>query len=157
MMNALNESGLDKFKGNLINMKDSFLESFLRSGKLTSDKSRAAVMFNNFFLHVQGVKTHLNSLRPTYTFGLGLISLFLLVIAFASGIFLMVYYNPSISNAFNTVKDINFVVSGGRFMRNIHKWAGEAMIIAVFLHMARVFFTASYAKGRQFNWVVGIG
>ncbi len=157
MMNALNEPGLAKFKRNLICLKDSFLDSFLRSGKLTSDKSRAAVMFNNFFLHIQGVKTHLNSLRPNYTFGLGLISLFLLVIAFASGIFLMVYYNPSISNAFNTVKDINFVVSGGRLMRNIHKWAGEAMIIFVFLHMGRVFFTGSYAKGRQFNWVVGIG
>ncbi|MEJ2153784.1 MAG: cytochrome b N-terminal domain-containing protein [Desulfobacteraceae bacterium] len=114
-------------------------------------------MFNNFFLHVQGVKTHLNTLRPNYTFGLGLISLFLLLIAFASGIFLMVYYNPSTSNAFNTVKDINFVVSGGRLMRNIHKWSGEAMIIAVFLHMARVFYTGSYAKGRQFNWVIGIG
>jgi quinol-cytochrome oxidoreductase complex cytochrome b subunit len=157
MMNDVNESGLAKFKTNLISMKDSFLESFLRSGKLTSDKSRAAVMFNNFFLHIQGVKTHLNTLRPNYTFGLGLISLFLLLIAFASGIFLMVYYNPSISNAFNTVKDINFVVSGGKFMRNLHKWAGEAMIIAVFLHMARVFFTGSYAKGRQFNWVVGMG
>jgi quinol-cytochrome oxidoreductase complex cytochrome b subunit len=157
MMNALYESGLAKFKGNLISLKDSFLESFSRSGKLTSDKSRAAVMFNNFFLHIQGVKTHLNSLRPGYSLGLGLISFFLLMIAFASGIFLMVYYNPSTSNAFNTVKDINFVVTGGRFMRNIHKWAGEAMIIAAFLHMARVFFTGSYAKGRQFNWVVGMG
>ena len=157
MMNALYESGLAKFKGNLISLKDSFLESFLRSGKLTSDKSRAAVMFNNFFLHIQGVKTHINTLRPGYTLGLGLISFFLLLIAFASGIFLMVYYNPSISNAFNTVKDINFVVTGGKFMRNLHKWAGEAMIIAVFLHMARVFFTGSYAKGRQFNWVVGMG
>jgi quinol-cytochrome oxidoreductase complex cytochrome b subunit len=157
MMNALNESGLNKFIGNLISLKDSFLESFLRSGKLTSDKSRAAVMVNNFFLHLQGAKTHLNSLRPNYTFGLGLISLFLLLIAFVSGIFLMVYYSPSVPNAFNTVKDINFVVSGGKYMRNIHKWAGEAMIIAVFLHMGRVFFTGSYAKGRQFNWVVGIG
>jgi quinol-cytochrome oxidoreductase complex cytochrome b subunit len=156
MKNDVNESGLAKFSENLISLKDSFLKSFLRSGKPTSDKSRAAVMFNNFFLHIQGVKTHINSLRPNYTFGLGLISFFLLVIAFVSGIFLMVYYNPSTSNAFNTVKDINFVVSGGRFMRNLHKWSGEAMIIAVFLHMARVFFTGSYAKGRQFNWVVGI-
>ncbi len=153
----MNDSGLAKFKGNLISLRNSFLESFLRSGKLTSDKSRAAVMFNNFFLHIQGVKTHINTLRPNYTFGLGLISLFLLLIAFTSGIFLMVYYNPSTSNAFNTVKDINFVVSGGRLMRNLHKWSGEAMIIAVFLHMARVFFTGSYAKGRQFNWVVGMG
>ncbi len=155
-MNEMNKSGLTKFKDNLLSLKDSMSGSYLRSGELSSDKSRAAVMFNNFFLHVQGVKTHINTLRPSYTVGFGLISLFLLIIAFISGIFLMVYYNPSIENAFNTVKDINFVVTGGRFMRNIHKWSGEAMIIFVILHMARVFFTGSYRKGREFNWVIGI-
>jgi len=155
-MNEMNKSGLTQFKDNLLSLKDSMTGSYLRSGELSSDKSRAAVMFNNFFLHVQGVKTHINTLRPNYTVGFGLISLFLMIIAFVSGIFLMVYYNPSIENAFNTVKDINFVVTGGRFMRNIHKWAGEAMIIFVILHMARVFFTASYRKGREFNWVIGI-
>lgn len=156
MMNDTNQNGLLEFKQNLCSLKDSFLGSFLRSGKPTSDKSRAALMFNNFFLHVQGVKTHVNSLRPTYTVGFGLISLFLLIIAFVSGVFLMIYYSPSVENAYNTVKDINFVVTGGRFMRNIHKWAGEGMIIFVILHMARVFFTNSYRKGREFNWVIGI-
>ncbi len=156
MMNDINQTGLSQFKDNLRSLKDSFLGSFLRGGKPTSDKSRAALMFNNFFLHIQGVKTHINTLRPAYTVGLGLISLFLLIIAFVSGVFLMIYYNPGIENAYNTVKDINFVVTGGRFMRNIHKWAGEAMIIFVILHMARVFFTSSYRKGREFNWVVGI-
>ncbi len=155
-MNDTNQSGLSKFKENLLVIKDSFLGSFLRSGAPTSDKSRTAVMFNNFFLHVQGVKTHINTLRPSYTVGFGLISFFLLVIVFISGVFLMIYYNPSIENAYNTVKDINFVVTGGKLMRNIHKWSGEGMIIFVLLHMARVFYTSSYLKGREFNWLIGI-
>lgn len=155
-MSELNQSGIDKLVENLKNLKNSFLCSFLRSGRLTSDKSRAAVMVNNFFLHIQGVKTHLNTLRPGYTFGLGLISLFLFFFTVLSGILLMIYYNPSIENAYNTVKDIKYVVFGGNLTRNIHKWAGEGMIIFVMLHMARVMYTGSYKKGREFNWVVGI-
>lgn len=155
-MEEKNQSGLNKFKANLTSLKKSFLNSFLRTGRITSDKARTAVIFNNFFLHIQGVKTHINTLRPAYTLGLGLISFFLLVIVSISGIFLMIYYNPSIENAYNTMKDIIYVVSGGELMRNIHKWSGEGMIIFVLLHMARVFYTNSYKSGREFNWVVGI-
>ena len=148
--------GLSEFGKNLLAIKDSFMSSVFRSGRPTSDKSRSAVIVNNFFLHIQGAKTHINTLRPTYTLGLGLISLFLFLIVCISGVFLMVYYNPSIENAYNTIKDINYVVTGGKLMRNVHKWAGEGMIIFVMLHMARVFFTSSYKKGREFNWLIGI-
>jgi quinol-cytochrome oxidoreductase complex cytochrome b subunit len=155
-MNELDRSGISKLKENLKNIKISFLNSFLRTGKPSSDMSRAAVMFNNFFLHIQGVKTHINTLRPAYTFGLGLISLFLLVFTTISGVLLMIYYNPSTGDAYNTVKDIKYVVFAGNLMRNVHKWAGEGMIIFVMLHMARVLYTGSYKKGREFNWVIGI-
>ncbi len=89
-MNELHRSGIYEFINNIKNLQRSFLGSFLRGGKPTSDKSRAALMFNNFFLHVQGVKTHINTLRPTYTFGLGIISFFLLIIVVISGVMLMV-------------------------------------------------------------------
>jgi len=155
-MGESKSSGLVAFKDNLMSIKDSFMGSFLRGGPPSSDRSRSAVMANNFFLHVQGAKTHLNTLRPGYTLGLGLISFYLLVITFISGILLMVYYSPSVETAYNSVKDINYVVFMGRLLRNIHKWAGEGMIIAVLLHMARVFYTSSYKQGREFNWVIGI-
>ena len=155
-MGESKSSGLVALKDNLMSIKDSFMGSFLRGGPPSSDRSRSAVMANNFFLHVQGAKTHLNTLRPGYTLGLGLISFYLLVITFISGILLMVYYSPSVETAYNSVKDINYVVFMGRLLRNIHKWAGEGMIIAVLLHMARVFYTSSYKQGREFNWVIGI-
>ncbi|MBW1850800.1 MAG: cytochrome b N-terminal domain-containing protein [Deltaproteobacteria bacterium] len=155
-MDELKQSGFDKYKENIKSLKKSFISSYLRGGRPTSDRSRAAVIVNNFFLHVQGARTHLNTLRPTYTFGLGLISLYLFLITIVSGVLLMLYYNPSVEHAYNSVKDINYVVFGGRLLRNIHKWAGEGMIIFVMLHMARVFYTSSYKKGREFNWVIGI-
>ncbi len=155
-MGKSNRTGINELIGNTKNLLNSFVSSYLRGGKPTSDRSRAAVMLNNFFLHLQGARTHINSLRPTYTLGLGLIAFFLLVIVVVSGILLMIYYEPSIEHAYNSVKDINFVVFGGRLLRNIHKWSGEAMIIFVMLHMARVFYTSSYNKGREFNWIIGI-
>jgi len=155
-MNETGQTGIQKFMENLKNIRYSMPGSVARSGKPDSDMSRAAVMFNNFFLHFQGIKTHINSLRPAYTLGLGLISLFLLVFTVITGILLMIYYNPSIENAYNTVKDLKYVVFGGNLIRNIHKWAGEGMIIFVILHMARVLFTGSYKKGREFNWAVGV-
>ncbi|MBI4687638.1 MAG: cytochrome b N-terminal domain-containing protein [Nitrospirae bacterium] len=155
-MSESNKNGIGKFIGNLKDIINFLPNTVLRSKTLDSDKTKAAVMVNNFFLHLQGAKTHINTLRPAYTFGMGLISLFLFFFAFVSGVFLMIYYNPSIENAFNTVKDIKYVVFGGNTIRNIHKWAGEGMILFVMLHMARVFFTSSYKKGREFNWIVGI-
>ena len=155
-MSDSNRSGLIEFKNNLISIKDALVGSFLREGPPTSNRSRAAVMANNFFLHVQGAKTHLNTLRPGYTLGLGLISFYLLAITFVSGALLMIYYSPSVETAYNSVKDINYVVFMGKLLRNMHKWAGEGMIITVLLHMARVFYTSSYKKGREFNWLIGI-
>ena len=155
-MNELNPSGIAKFKENLKTIKNSFIGSVLRSGIPTSDRSRAEVMVNNFFLHFHSTKTHIHTLKPTHTFGLGLISLFLLFFTIVSGVLLMIYYHPSAEHAYDSVKDITYVVFTGRIVRNIHKWAGEGMIIFVMLHMARVFYTNAYKQGREFNWVIGI-
>ena len=155
-MSPQNQSGLAAFTANLLSIKDTLLRSFLRGGRPTSDRTRTAAIVNNFFLHIQGAKTHQNSLRPTYTFGLGLIALYLLIITVVSGALLMIYYHPSTHEAYNSVKDINYVVFGGKLLRNIHKWAGEGMILFVLLHMARVFYTSAYKQGREFNWIIGI-
>ncbi len=155
-MSEQEKTGICKFIENAKNLGCNLCGSYLRDGKPDSDKSRSAIIFNNFFLHIQGVKTHINTLRPTYTWGMGLISLFLLFFTIVSGILLTIYYSPSIESAYTTVKDIKYVVFAGNLTRNIHKWAGEGMIIFVILHMARVLYTSSYKRGREFNWVIGI-
>jgi quinol-cytochrome oxidoreductase complex cytochrome b subunit len=54
------------------------------------------------------------------------------------------------------MKDLQFVVFMGPFLRNMHRWAAHGMVVCVFLHMCRVFYTGSYKKPRQFNWVIGV-
>ena len=104
-------------------------------------------------------------MRPLYarpldailaTWGLGIASAAAFLITLVTGVLLMFYYKPYPDVAYISIKDIHFVVPTGRFMRNIHRWGAHLMVIAVILHMARVFFTASYKKPRKMNWVFGI-
>ncbi len=88
--------------------------------------------------------------------GLGLVALSCYGIVIVTGLLLMFYYKPSTALAYDSIKDIHYVVPTGRIIRNVHRWAAHLMVLSVILHMARVFFTASYKKTRQFNWVVGI-
>jgi len=73
-----------------------------------------------------------------------------------TGVLLMLHYTPSVEAAYNSVKDIVHVVPGGRLIRNMHRLASNAMVIVVFLHLLRVFYTGSYLGGRSLNWVIGV-
>ena len=54
------------------------------------------------------------------------------------------------------MKDLQFVVMFGVVLRNMHRWSAHAMVLVVFLHMCRVFWTGSYKPPREFNWVIGV-
>jgi quinol-cytochrome oxidoreductase complex cytochrome b subunit len=114
------------------------------------------VTTRNFFLHIHSPHVHLYSLKPTYTFGLGLSAAFLFLILLVTGAILMLYYTPSIERAYASIKDIIFIVPGGRYLRNMHRWAGHGLVLVTLLHLVRVFYTAAYSRGRTFNWIVGI-
>lgn len=147
-----------EFLKNLKQTPQNLRASMLRVGALPrTDRERSQSTFHNFFLHLQSVRTHRDSLRFAYTFGLGLILTASFVVLTVTGILLMVYYKPSTDLAYQSIKDIHYVVPAGRFIRNIHRWSAHLMVAAVFLHMARVFYTGSYKRPREFNWLVGLG
>ena len=127
-----------------------------RTGAPTSDRARTQKVFGNFLLHIHSTRIHLNSLRFTTTLGLGIAALVSFLIAAITGILLMIYYTPSTEHAYQSVKDIHYVVPTGRFIRNLHRWSAQIMVVTVILHAVRVFLTASYKKVREFNWMVGL-
>ncbi|HET9387666.1 MAG TPA: cytochrome b N-terminal domain-containing protein [Gemmatimonadales bacterium] len=131
--------------------------SVFRVGWPRTDKDRAAAMISSFFLHVHSVKVQRHSLRASYTLGLGLISFYLFGVLIVTGVALMLYYTPSPPAAYRSMKDLQFVVTFGMVLRNMHRWAAHAMVVAAFFHMCRVFFTGAYKVPRQFNWLVGVG
>jgi quinol-cytochrome oxidoreductase complex cytochrome b subunit len=78
------------------------------------------------------------------------------LLTLGTGVLLMFYYKPYPDVAYQSIKDIHFVVPTGQFIRNIHRWAAQVMVFAVLAHMARVFYTAAYRAPREFNWLVGM-
>jgi quinol-cytochrome oxidoreductase complex cytochrome b subunit len=131
-------------------------ETAFRSGRPTTDRTRSTFVFNNVFLHLHAVRTHRWSLRWTTTAGLGIASVAAFLITLVTGILLMFYYKPYPDIAYQSMKDIHFVVPTGRFVRNIHRWAANLMVVVVILHMARAFYTAAYRAPREFNWLIGM-
>ncbi len=141
------------------NLKDTpraFRNSLVRRGRATSDRAASQAVFNNVFLHIMPVRFHRYTLRISATWGLGIISLVLFFLLVVTGVLLMIYYKPATDRAYDSMKEIQYIVPTGRFMRNIHRWAAHAMVACVILHMARAFYTSAYKSPRQFNWVVGM-
>lgn len=117
---------------------------------------RNALLENRFWKSaVRGTPSVSKWLRDK-TFGLGLINMSLFVILNVTGILLMFYYVPYTDKAYSIIKDLQFVVSFGAVFRNMHRWSAYAMIVLVFLHMSRVFYSAEYREPREFNWVIGM-
>lgn len=90
-------------------------------------------------------------------FALGGTPAYLFLIQITTGILLSFYYVPSQDHAYDSVAAITHSVPFGWFIRSIHKWAANLMIITVLLHMCRVFFSCAFRHPRQVNWVVGCG
>ena len=146
-----------RFLHNLRDMPRHAVESMVRSGAPTTDRSRSSFVFGNLFLHLHTVRAHRWTLRWATTWGLGIMAVSAFLLTLATGILLMFYYKPYPDAAYESIKDIHFVVPTGQFIRNIHRWAAQLMVVAVFLHMARVFYTAAYRAPREYNWVIGMG
>jgi quinol-cytochrome oxidoreductase complex cytochrome b subunit len=128
----------------------------IRHGVPTRDRERLRAVFTNFFLHFHAPRTSKHTLRPTYTWGLGLISLYLFLVLVFTGVVLMFFYVPSVEWAYINMKDLESRIYMGRLLRNIHRWGAHAMVATVFLHMLRVFYTGAYKRPREFNWTVGV-
>jgi quinol-cytochrome oxidoreductase complex cytochrome b subunit len=140
----------------ILEMPSNVWNSVFRNPLPNSDLERSQTSFTNFFLHIHPVKVHKNTLRPAYTLGLGLMAFFLFLILTVTGILLMFYYVPSTTQAYDRMLDLRGSVAFGTFLRNMHRWSAHGMVALVFLHMCRVFFTGSYKKPREFNWVLGV-
>jgi len=131
--------------------------SIFRHGAPTTPRERSLTVVSNFFLHIHPVSIPRHALRYRFTWGLGGIAFLLFFILVLTGILLTFYYVPDVHRAYSDMKDLRFAVPFGVFLRNVHRWSAHAMVLVVILHMARVFYTASYRKPREFNWVLGVG
>jgi cytochrome b6 len=130
--------------------------SIFRSGGGSSTLHRSLAIQQNVFLHLFSTKVRRRMLNFNATWYLGTLTFGTFLILVITGILLMLYYHPSVPQAYADMKDLQFVVSSGQFLRNLHRWSAHAMVLLVFAHMFRVFYRGAFRPPREFNWVVGV-
>ncbi|MFN8511975.1 MAG: selenite/tellurite reduction operon b-type cytochrome ExtP [Chloroflexia bacterium] len=130
--------------------------SIVRSGYPDTPRNQALVVLGNVYLHLHPVRLRRHALAIPYTFCLGGLSFFMFLLLTVTGVMLMFYYIPSTTQAHQNMLDLQSSVTLGTLLRNLHRYSAHAMVIVVFLHMCRVFYTGSYKPPREFNWVIGV-
>ncbi|MCG3209705.1 MAG: Cytochrome b6 [Anaerolineae bacterium] len=99
------------------------------------------------------VPEHANSLP----YLLGGITLVGFVILIGTGVLLAQFYHPHPANAHDSVIYIITGVPFGNFIRSVHFWTANLVVMTAVLHLIRVFTTGSYKRPREVNWLVGVG
>jgi len=130
--------------------------SVVRHGLRPTNRNRVLLVMDNVFLHLHSAKVKRRTLEFSSTYFLGALSLILFAVLVATGLVLMLYYHPSVPQAYFDMKELQFVVSNGVFLRNLHRWSAHAMVLMVFLHLLRVFFHRAFRPPRELNWVIGV-
>lgn len=129
--------------------------AIFRHGPPEDPRNRALVVLSNVFLHLHPVKVRASGIRPSYTWCMGGLSFFIFLVEVVTGILLMFYYRPTPEFAYSDIVAMREHIPFGA-LRELHRWAGHAMVITVWLHMFRVFLTGAYKPPREFNWNVGV-
>ena len=112
-------------------------------------------MFKEFIKHLFPRVTIKKNLKFTYTLCLGGLSFTAFLILIISGILLALYYTPEPNNAYNSIVFIEENVSGGKYIRNLHRFASNTFLVLIFLHILRVIYTGAFLS-RKYNWVIGL-
>jgi ubiquinol-cytochrome c reductase cytochrome b subunit len=108
-----------------------------------------------------------------WSFMLGEIALYAFMVLLGTGVFLGLFYEPSdthhayagpfaelqgvqVSHAFDSAMRISFEVQGGLLIRQTHHWAALVFLVAIVMHLLRIFFTGAFRKPRELNWAIGL-
>ena len=120
------------------------------------------------------LKKGLRYLFPDHwSFLLGEVALYCFIILVATGIYLALFFDPStahtvyhgpyrpldgreMSAAYRSVLDISLSYKAGLLIRQTHHWAADVFVVAIVLHLCRVFFTGAFRKPRELTWIIGL-
>src|SRR3989454_11347163 len=87
---------------------------------------------------------------------LGMLTFVLFIILGITGALLMLWYEPILTRAWDSVKQINDTIPYGFHMRNIHYHASNAMVMMALLHMYYQYFSGRYKIRNEILWVTGV-
>jgi ubiquinol-cytochrome c reductase cytochrome b subunit len=108
-----------------------------------------------------------------WSFMLGEVALYSFVVLVATGTFLALFFDPSdattvyhgpyallegrdVSLAYASAMNLSFNVPAGLLMRQTHHWAADVFLVAITMHLLRIFFTGAFRKPREPNYLIGV-
>lgn len=92
--------------------------------------------------------------RFAYVFGSALLAIF--TVQVATGLLLMATYTPSVTGAWSSVFFIQHEVAGGWFVRGLHAYGAQAMVVVLGMHLLQVSLYGAYKKPREVTWWFGL-
>jgi len=117
---------------------------------------RYKVHVTSFIAHLRPKFYLKASTHFTHTFRLGYLSTLMFVVETITGLILMIYYVPSPAEAYGSILNLHSNVMFGTLLRELHRLGAELMVIFVWLHLFRTYFTGSYKGERSFTWLTGV-
>jgi ubiquinol-cytochrome c reductase cytochrome b subunit len=108
-----------------------------------------------------------------WSFLLGEVALYAFTVLIATGTFLALFFEPSlsktvyegsyaplrgavVSDAYRSAVDLSFQVKAGLLMRQTHHWAADVFVAAVVVHLLRIFFTGAFRRPRELTYLIGL-
>ena len=122
-----------------------------------SDQERKRYLLKNLILHFRPPTVPEKTLKFSLTWGLGGMAAVLIFLQLGTGLLLKFVYVPTPLGAYKSILVLSNEVVFGQLIRNIHHWSANFLVLIVFLHMLRVFFTGAFHPPRQFTWIIGLG
>ena len=84
----------------------------------------------------------------------------MLVLAFVTqvvtGVFLWMFYSASSHTAYESVYWIQNEISGGWFLRGVHHYMSQMMVVLLAVHLLQVVLCRAYVKPRELNYWSGL-
>lgn len=94
--------------------------------------------------------------RLSWGYYTGGLALFFFLIQAVTGLLLLFYYQPTVSDAHASVEYVTNQVAGGALIRNLHAWTSSAMILAVMVHLLLTFAMKAFERPRELTWLSGV-
>ena len=91
-----------------------------------------------------------------WAYTLGSATLVLILLQLFTGIFLLLDYVPSVTQAWSSLNYLRTQDPFGGWVRGLHLWGAYTLILVIGLHALRTFLSASYKRPRELNWMSGV-
>lgn len=94
--------------------------------------------------------------RLSWAYYTGGLALFFFMIQLTTGLMLLFYYQPTVSDAHASIDHVTRNVPMGALIRNMHTWGSSCMIASVMIHMLMAFAMKAFERPREITWVTGV-